>query len=313
METRLKDIGVGPFSGVLLLSNVKHLQTKDSRPYTRLTLKDKSAEIDAFIWDDHVSFISAGDFVKVSGEVKLRDGEQKVLRINQSSITPVKRPDNLDDYIYSLDNETREQLWKELLKFIESVNDKLLKRLLENLISKHDELGTFTLKDCPLTDESYGSYAGALLEHIIYCCRHARAVQKNYYDRNAPINPDILITIIVFHDIGRIRAFENIIKVRKSLEGEWLPTPTLSLLIFEEMSRDIQFDEVTVNKIRSGILEVADPDKSPTTLESLIAQNVQKLDALVSMYGRSANYTNKEGHPFNYVKGLRGVKVFNGS
>ena len=292
----IDDIKPGPTSGVYLISECKVLKTKDKqRPYTLLRLADKSGEIKAFVWDSQLRHLRAGKFVKVSGQAKEHNGEM-VLRLNQASITPVKEPENLDDYIYSLDSLTLNTLWEELRGIINGVKSSYFSALLKTLLDKHDEISDeFTLKNAPLTEERYGAYAGALLEHIVYSCRIVKAVQQNYCDRNTPIDPDLLLSIVIFHDLGRLKAFENIMSVRKSQEGKLYPTHVLSLEVLQEIISHTKSyggargNHLLAAKLREGIIAASSNEK-PKTIESLIAQKAQSLDALIGIYSRAINF-----------------------
>lgn len=292
----IEDIKPGPTSGVFLVSECKVLKTKDKkRPYTLLKLADKSGEIKAFVWDSELRHLRPGRFIKVSGQAKEHKGEM-VLQLNQASITPVKEPENLDDYIYSLDSLTLNTLWEEFRGFINGVKTSYFKALLNTLLDRHDEISNeFTLKNAPLTEERYGAYAGALLEHIVYSCRNVKAIQQNYCDRNTPIDPDLLLSIVIFHDLGRLRAFENIMAVRKSQEGKLYPTHVLSLEVLRDVISKVEkYDGQRGNhllaaKLREGII-AASSDANPKTIESLIAQKAQSLDALINIYSRAINF-----------------------
>jgi len=292
----ISDIAPGNFSGVFLVSECKVLKTrKDKRPYTAITFQDKSGQIKSFVWDKELNYIRAGSFVKASGEAKMHNDEL-VLRLTDTGITPVKQPDNLDDYIYSLDSLTIKTLWEELLSIVNGVPSKLYRPILDTLLETHESFGEFNLKNAPLTEERYGAYAGALLEHIVFVCRHIKAIQRNYYDRDLPLDPDLLVTIAVLHDIGRLKAFQNMMKIEKTVEGVMIPSADLSWDVTVQLisKLKIEVDDQRLYKLREGIRSAADTDCVPKTIEALIVQKAQQLDALVGIYGRAINFTRRD-------------------
>jgi 3'-5' exoribonuclease len=315
----IADIKPGKFSGVFLVSECKVLKTrKDKRPYTLISFKDKSGEITAFVWDKELNYIRAGSFVKASGFAKIHK-EELVLRLDDSGITPVKQPDNLDEYIYSLDSLTIKTMWEELLSIVGGVKDKFFKAILDSLLETHSEYGDFNLKNSPLTDERYGAYAGALLEHIVYVCRHIKMVQRNYYDRNLPLDPDLLVTIAILHDVGRLKAFQNMMQVEKTVEGKMIPSAQLSWDIVSAIISKIEIPagewkavraDNRSEKLREGIMSASDGDATPMTIEALIVQKTQQMDALVGIYARAINFA-RQGETFVRLQAKDG-EVYNG-
>lgn len=303
----------GPCSGTFLVSEVKQLKTKDKRPYTVLELRDKTGQISAFIWDKQLTFLRAGIFIKASGEAKEHDG-RVVLKLTPTAITPIKQPDNLDDYVFSLDAVTINRLWGELLGVVEGMQDKFYKAVIRELISKHESFGEFNLRNCPLTDERYGAYAGALLEHIVYCCRHAKSVQQHYFDRNTPIDPDLLVATLILHDIGRLRAFENIMSVTKSDAGKLLTTPILSHNMTLEIVNNIPKDTLDMKKVvkllHAVLVAANSQHNKPMFIEAMLAQKIQEMDALVGIYSRAINFAK---HDQRFVElDILGTELFNG-
>ena len=304
----INEIKVGPVSGVFLISACKALRTQDKRPYTLLELRDKSGIIKAFVWDKQLTMLRAGMFIKASGIAKEHENAI-VLKFDDTSITPVRQPNNLDDYIYSLDALTLNRLWEELLGIIEGVHDKYYKSILKMLLDKHETFGEFSLRTAPLTDERYGTYAGALLEHIIYCCRHAKMIQHNYFDRNTPIDPDLLAAILILHDVGRLKGLTNIFNVEKSREGHLLSMPVLSYNITRELCDKVEDkDEVKALKLQQGVLEAGSKEQCKF-IESMLAQKIQELDALTGIYSRAINFAKPDQEFVDNE--LLGIKLWN--
>lgn len=307
----IADIKPGKVSGVFLISDCKVLKTKDKRPYTRLSFKDKSGEIDAFVWDRELRYLRAGSFVKVSGVTRESKG-QTVLALTETAITKVKQPENLDEYIYSLDGLTIKTMWTELLGIINAVQDPFYRALLDCLLEDHESFGEFSLKNAPLTEERYGAYAGALLEHIVYVCRHIKLVQRNYYDRNLPLDPDLLTTIAIFHDIGRLKAFQNMLHIEKTVEGKMVKSSSLSWDIVAGIISKVKVEgsDTKTLKLREGIISASDKDCMPKTIEALIVQKLQQLDAMVGIYGRAINFA-RQDDVFVRLQAANG-EVYNG-
>jgi 23S rRNA maturation-related 3'-5' exoribonuclease YhaM len=302
-------------SDVFLVKEIQFLKTKDKRPYTAITFMDRSGEIKSFIWDTHLTHIRAGTFVKASGFAKEHNGDL-VIRLKDSGITPVPRPENLDDYIVALDHMTVKTLWEELMGFVNGIQDKFYKAIVQYFVRNHEELGReFSLKTCPLTDELYGNYAGALLEHIVYCLRHAKAIHQNYFDRNCPLDLDLLVAILIMHDAGRMRAFRQIYNIKHTdsfllLGYRGLTSDILGEVISKVEMEAAEWDEVKRIKLVNGIYTAADLDAKPNSLEGMLAQRIQNMDALVGAISRTLNFA-KAGQPSVYCK-VTDSEIYNG-
>lgn len=300
-------------SQVFLIKDVKLSRTREGKYFTGLVLTDKTGEIKCTIWDEHIKFVQPGQFCQISGRI-YEYKEQLAMSTNKDSVMPIKNPANIEDYIYSIDGATIERLYGELTTRVQSVQNESLKELL-NLVLEAVESNDngFSLRNAPLTDEKYGNYCGALLEHIVNCTRHAEKIVANYYDKNCAINPDILQTILILHDIGRVNGLTNIFSVSKTYQAELEGMANLSYKFvasqFEKLKSPA--DPVLESKILHGILTCCDIDSTPKFIEALIAQQIQHMDALVSVYAKSLNGA-KPDQLFTFENPVLKEKLFNG-
>jgi len=283
-------------SDVFLVKESSCLKTKkDKRPYTALNFVDKSGEIKAFVWDKHLTHIRAGTFVKASGTAA-KHNDLIVLRLKDTGITPVPKPSNLDDYLHSLDALTIKNLWEELLGTVNAMQDKFYKAIVLYLINHGDELGDgFSLKTCPLSDKKHGNYAGALLEHIVYCLRHCKVIHQNYFDRNCPIDPDLLTALAILHNAGKLRAFKNIYSIELTTQAKTTGILNITREIIQEIISKIEmsaaeWDKTKELKIKVGAVSSSDMSMKSNTIEALIVQSIQSMDVNIGLYARELNY-----------------------
>lgn len=311
--TPIQELQVGQITQVFLIKKVNIGKTGAGKPYTGFILKDRHAEIKCVIWGETLSQYKDGMFVQITGEVApYQDSLQ--IKANRQSIMPVPIPSNIEDYLYSLDGVTTQRLWEELISEIELIQDNFLKAVVSNVIKQ--ERDGFSLKNCPLTDESYGNYCGALLEHIIYSLRHCKSVQSNYFDRNTPIDFDLLRSIVILHDVGRVEGFTNIFSVEKTTRAKLEGISNLSYRMISDALYQMKIDgetcdETKVSKLLHGVLVSSNTKLTPLFIEALIAQQVQKLDALVGIYSRSINGA-KSDQEFTWTNKIIGSELFNG-
>lgn len=277
--------------------------------FSVITVKDRSGELPCYINGENTPL--PGTFINVVGEIK-RDKEQK-LKINATNVQVAKMPISLENFIFALDNLTKEKLKEELFASINSITDEYYANIVKQVLVPTDSGGQFDIYSAPLTDEKYGDYSGALLEHIVYSLRHAQSVQSNYIDRNSVINPDLVKSILMLHDVGRINAFTNIMAIEKTWVAKLIGVPNLTLktVIEKAPARTTNEDSVKFAKIIHGIDVCNYLDKTPLFLEAMIAQQVQKLDALTMIYSRTLNGA-KPTQLFTWENPIIKTELFNG-
>jgi 3'-5' exoribonuclease len=283
-------------SSVFLVKEASCLKTKkDKRPYTVLNFIDKTGEIKAFIWDKHLSHIRAGSFVKASGTAALHN-DLIVLRLKDTGITPVPKPSNLDNYLHALDAMTISSLWEELSGTASAMQDPFYKAIVFYLLNHHDELGDgFNLKTCPLNDKKDGNYAGALLEHIVYCLRHCKAIHQNYFDRNCPIDPDLLATLAILHHVGKLRSFKNIFSVELTTKARTMGSVAMTREVLQDIISKVEmkaddWNETKELKLKCGAVSSSDETMKSNTIEAAIVQSIQVMDRTIGLYARTLNF-----------------------
>lgn len=294
----IENIKPGKVSGVFLISSVKSLRTEDKRPYTLFEFKDRVARIKAFLWNSSINYLKPGDFVKISCDAQEHKSEL-VLRLNETAITKIDKPENINEYIYALDRMTTNNLWTELMGFINSVQDKEITALLKYFASQHESVGEeFNLVTCPMDVDIYSNYSGGLLEHIVYTCRHAKAICRNYYDRNTPIDPDLLMAILILHDTGKLKAYKNILLPEKTMLGLTVPEQVLSMQVINRIISDAKIkDSKKMQKIAVAAL-----GNKPKFIEEIICQQLHDMDTMVGKFSKAINFA-KTGDEIIFLEG----------
>lgn len=172
--------------------------TREGKPYLRLSLGDRSGTVEARMWDlfeAAAKDISRDDFVKVQARVEVyRDRPQlAVLQVR------VARPEEID--ISDFLPHTREdvnQLWSQLLSHAGAIENPFLQKLVLNIL--HDPSITARYKRAPAAKMMHHAFIGGLLEHVVSLCGLARKVASQY----AELNADLLLTAAILHDVGKL-------------------------------------------------------------------------------------------------------------
>lgn len=199
--------------GVYACVRKDRLTARTGSPYLALELRDRSGSLPARIFRD-ADFLAGqferGDLVWVTGRVeRFRDELQLEVRTirraeagdaDPSAFLPVAYRD-LDELDGFLEHLARE------------VHDRDYARLLDAFISDDEFRAEFGRAPC--SRAGHHAYLGGLLEHTV-----AVATLANELCLVHPgLNPDLLLTGALLHDVGKIREFELGAEIALSEEG----------------------------------------------------------------------------------------------
>jgi 3'-5' exoribonuclease len=173
-------------------------QKKSGELYLSLLLADRTGELDAKMWDNVTEVIDAfdrDDFVRVKGLVQIFHNRP------QMTIHKVRRMDDSEidfaDYFPSSRRDS-EEMWQELRGIIAAMSNGHLKGLLEAIFDDPEIAGRY--RRAPAAKTIHHAFLGGLLEHVLSVCAMARLAAQHYRF----IDPDLLLTGVMLHDIGKI-------------------------------------------------------------------------------------------------------------
>ncbi len=166
-----------------------------------------------------------GDFVKVRGCLSRFDDrlQMKVELMRRALTGEVDKADMMPATTYDVD-----ELWRQLMGFIESFTEPNLKLLLTTLLS---DLGIAQAYRRPrLRDELHHAWLGGLLEHVVSLLKLADRVAPNY----PMLHRDLLLTGVVLHDIGKVRELSWDVGFEYTVEGTLLGHIQMGLELVEK-------------------------------------------------------------------------------
>ncbi|MBE0617556.1 MAG: HD domain-containing protein [Proteobacteria bacterium] len=192
------------FEDVFAVAKKSLLTSSRDKPYLRLTLADRSGEIEGFLWEDAEAFASrfeAGDLVAVAARVQIRN-EAPQLRIESIDRVSDRDLEGVDrrEFLPGLDLVVCKGLWEELVAILGGVANADLARLLREFLGDPKFRAVFL--DAPAAKSFHHAYLGGLLEHTVGVLRLAKATATLYPDR---LNADLLLTGAFLHDVGKVR------------------------------------------------------------------------------------------------------------
>jgi 3'-5' exoribonuclease len=193
------DLGTEQTITTFFLVHEKEIRnTREGKQYLRLELGDRSGTIEARMWDQFEAIakeFGRDDFVKVQARVEIYRNRP------QLSLQQVRRakPEEVDlaDFLPHTKEDVG-KLWSQLLEYANSIENPWLKKLVNGIIS--DPAVAARYKRAPAAKVMHHAYLGGLLEHVVGLCGLAKRVAVHYPELNA----DLLLTIAILHDVGKL-------------------------------------------------------------------------------------------------------------
>lgn len=173
-------------------------ETKAGTKMGKLQLKDPKDEslLNCILWEEALNRMDAKLF-RSGNQVRIVSGSfnEKFNNCLLSSLELVKEAK------LGLDAPERDNLYNEILGYINRITDEKLKKFLLDYYSEHEEL----IKISPAAKLMHHNYLGGLLVHIAECLNYAEANLKLF---SVKVDPDKVYAACVLHDIGKIYEYK---------------------------------------------------------------------------------------------------------
>ncbi|HCI29143.1 MAG TPA: HD domain-containing protein [Fervidobacterium sp.] len=270
--------------GIFKVKSKKLQETKDGKKFLLLTLEDRTGSIRAVDWynaETNDQMLQLGSVVSVVGKIVYFDDR---LQINISSSESAVRKLNEDQYdierfVSKISNP--EELYKELVRIVQTVIDKDYRRVLE-IFFIEDKSFVEAFKSAPAGMRIHHAYIGGLLEHSLNVAKLVDQVCRIY----TQLDRDLLVTGALVHDIGKIKEYVvNQKGIEVTTEGELLGHIIMGVEMINQKVRGVPYDKLLRLKhliaSHHGEYEWGSP-VIPKTAEALILHYIENMDSKIN-------------------------------
>ena len=287
--------------------------TKNGKPYDTAVLQDKTGTIDAKIWDPNnagIAEFDSLDYIEVYGEI---NNFQGTLQVNVKRIRKCQEGEyDPADYL-PVSKFNIEEMYTELLGYIDRIENKFLKQLLEAFFKK-DEKCIKSFKQSSAAKTIHHGFVGGLLQHTLSVTRLC-----DYYCTAYPLlKKDLLIAAAICHDMGKTKEISLFPQNDYTDDGQFLGHIVIGVEMVGEKIRQIPgFPPVLANELKHCILahhgeyEFGSP-KKPAIMEAVALSYADNTDAKLQTFTEiMENTTDTNWLGFNrlFDSNLKGTRM----
>ncbi len=270
--------------------------TKNGRPYESLILQDKTGTLDAKIWDPNnagIADFDVLDYIEVYGDITCFQG---ALQVNVKRIRKCQEGEfDPADYL-PVSKFNIEEMYKELLGYIDKVENYYLKELLKAFFVE-DEAFISVFKKSSAAKTVHHGFVGGLLQHTLSVVRLC-----GYYCQAYPLlNRDLLISAAMCHDIGKTRELSLFPQNDYTDEGQFLGHIVIGAeMVGEKINQIPGFPVLLANELKHCILahhgeyEYGSP-KKPAIMEAVALFYADNTDAKMQTFTEMLEGTTETG------------------
>ena len=199
-----------------VLSSFQVRDKKQGGQYIALTLSDKTGSLEGRMWDEieeALGSCSEGCYVKVQGDISKYQGKFQITlkKMRLAAESEIEAADFQASTKFNVD-----EMWAELRGYVAAFKNADLRRLVFSFLDDK-EIGP-AFKAAPAAKRLHHAWLGGLLEHVLTLVRVCLAAAPFYPE----VDPDLLVTGAILHDVGKVRELGWKSSFSYTLEGQMI-------------------------------------------------------------------------------------------
>jgi 3'-5' exoribonuclease len=203
-----------PITSFFCIASISARDRKGSGQYLALTLADKTGQFEARMWDDFADALktcTAGSYVKAQGQISKYQGKFQITltKLRLAAASEIDTADFIPTTQYDIPS-----MAAELRSYVDAFRNPHLRRLVLAFLDD-PTLGPQFI-EAPAAKRLHHAWIGGLLEHVLCLVRICVATAPFYPE----VDPDLLVTGAILHDIGKVRELSWGSTFDYTLEGQ---------------------------------------------------------------------------------------------
>jgi 3'-5' exoribonuclease len=250
------------------ISTIGSRDRKGGGQYLALTLLDKTGQFEARMWEDFADVVgtcNAGCYVKVQGQVSKYQGKFQIT-VSKMRLAASSEIDTAD-FIPTTEHDIP-TMAAELRGYVAEFRNEHLRALV--LIFLDDPQVGAAFMEAPAAKRLHHAWIGGLLEHVLCLVRVCRATAPFYPE----VNPDLLLTGAILHDIGKVRELSWKSSFDYTLEGQLIGHISIAQGMLHEK----------IALLDSTALAVAQPGETPALFPQRLRMLIEHM--ILSHHGK---------------------------
>ncbi len=304
-----------PITSYFLISAITARDKKGSSgQYLALTLADKSGQFEARMWEDFADALqtcAVGCYVKVQGQISKYQGKFQITltKLRLAAASEIDTADFVPTTQFDIPT-----MAAELRGYVLAFSNPHLQRLVLSFLDD-PTLGP-AFREAPAAKRLHHAWIGGLLEHVLSLVRICLATAPFYPE----VDPDLLVTGAILHDIGKVRELSWASSFDYTLEGQLIGHISIAQRLLQEKISQLDSANPTepfpVNLrlliehmilSHHGKLEFGSP-KLPMTPEAMLLSALDDLEAkfqaLRNEFASSAAAGRSASEPTEWVRSM---------
>ena len=182
--------------------------------YLAMTLADKSGQFDARMWEDFAEVLehcAQGCYVKVQGQISKYNGKYQITvsKMRSAADSEIETADFIPTTKFDV-----AEMAAELRGYVAAFKSEHLRRLVLSFLDDPEIGPAFAI--APAAKRLHHAWIGGLLEHVLHLVRICLATAPFYPE----VDPDLLVTGAILHDMGKVRELSWRSSFDYTLEGQ---------------------------------------------------------------------------------------------